>query len=61
MEDGGGEESGADRRACDAKLQSIAEADEEATEGLAGGEVEEEGEADAGSVDSPEALLRIGM
>ena len=59
-EDGVGEGSGAGRRACDAMLQSSAEADEEATEGIADDEEEEEG-ADAGAVGFPKEPSRRGM
>jgi hypothetical protein len=59
-EDGVGEGSGAGRRACDAMLQSSAEADEEATEGIADDEEEKEG-ADAGAVCSPKEPSRRGM
>jgi hypothetical protein len=59
-EDGVREGSGAGRRACDAMLQSSAEADEEATKGIADDEEEEEG-ADAGAVGFPEEPSRRGM
>ena len=59
--DDAGEESGAGPRACDAMLQSIAEADEDATEGRADEEEEVEEGADAGAVGAPGAPSRRGM
>jgi hypothetical protein len=59
-EDCGGA-SGGDRRSCDAMLQSAAEADEEATEGIADDDGGEGKGADAGAVGSPEAATRRGM
>jgi hypothetical protein len=54
--------SGAGRRTCDATLQSIAEADEGATGGVADDEgVGLEVGADAGAVGSPGAGAREGM
>ena len=57
-----GRASGAGRRTCDATLQSIAEADERATGGIADDEgMGLEVGANAGAVGSPGARTREGM